>query len=161
MANKLSRSVGHSCEMLVALSELTDPEGMAAMDDDQADVTNADRDAPTGGDAHSKTVQVLLDVEELEELERVAAHRGSATSGVARGAATRSSASSSSTSSSTCTVLLWASPPVGASRSALVASAWSSSIAAMPSGSVSSDNATSISQECPTERDNLLAMRDL
>ena len=89
MASKLSRSVGHSCEMLAALSELPDPEGMAAMDDDQADATNADRDAPTGGDARSKTVQVLLDVEELEELERVAAHRGLSTSAVAREAILR------------------------------------------------------------------------
>ena len=45
--------------------------------------------APTGGDAHSETVQVLLNVEELDELERVAAHRGLSTSAVAREAILR------------------------------------------------------------------------
>ncbi len=47
------------------------------------------RDAPNVGDAHSKTLQVLLNVEELEELERVAAHRGLSTSAVAREAILR------------------------------------------------------------------------
>ena len=57
------------------MSELPDPEDMAG--------------APTGGDAHSETVQVRLNVEELDELERVAAHRGLSTSAVAREAILR------------------------------------------------------------------------
>ena len=53
------------------MSELPDPEDTA------------------GGAAHSKTVQVLLKVEEADELERVAAHRGVSTSAVAREAILR------------------------------------------------------------------------
>ena len=53
------------------MSELPDPEDTA------------------GGAAHSKTVQVLLNVEEVDELERVAAHRGVSTSAVAREAILR------------------------------------------------------------------------
>ena len=43
----------------------------------------------TGGDTRSRTVQVLLNVEELDELERVAAHRGLSKSAVAREAILR------------------------------------------------------------------------
>jgi hypothetical protein len=46
-------------------------------------------DAPTAGDARSKMLQVVLKVEELEELESVAAHRGLSTSAVAREAILR------------------------------------------------------------------------
>jgi hypothetical protein len=62
---------------------------MAAVENHEADPSNAHRDAPTGGDAHRKTVQVLLDVEELEELERVATRRGLSASAVAREAILR------------------------------------------------------------------------
>jgi hypothetical protein len=57
------------------MSELSDPENIA--------------DAPTAGDPRSKTVQVLLNVDELDELERLAAHRGLTTSAVAREAILR------------------------------------------------------------------------
>ena len=56
------------------MSELPDPEDLAG--------------APTG-DARSTTLQVLLNVEELDELERVAAHRGLSKSAVAREAILR------------------------------------------------------------------------
>ena len=39
--------------------------------------------------AHSETLQVLLSVEELDELEQLAAHRGLSTSAVAREAILR------------------------------------------------------------------------
>jgi hypothetical protein len=39
--------------------------------------------------SHSETLQVLLSVEELDELERLAAHRGLSTSAVAREAILR------------------------------------------------------------------------
>ena len=48
-----------------------------------------DPDDTAGGAARSKTVQVLLNVEEADELERVAAHRGLSTSAVAREAILR------------------------------------------------------------------------
>ena len=57
------------------MSELPDPEDVA--------------DAPTAGDARSTTLQVLLHVDELEELEGIAAHRGLSTSAVAREAILR------------------------------------------------------------------------
>ena len=57
------------------MSELPDPEDVA--------------DAPTAGGARSTMLQVLLNVEELDELERVAAHRGLSTSAVAREAILR------------------------------------------------------------------------
>jgi predicted transcriptional regulator len=56
------------------MSELPDPEDVAG--------------APTG-DARSTTLQVLLNVEELDELERLAAHRGLSKSAVAREAILR------------------------------------------------------------------------
>jgi uncharacterized protein YbaP (TraB family) len=69
---------------------------IAALLEEEAEVIDADRDAPitdartvTRGHGRSKTLQIRLNPEELEELERVAASRGLPTSTVAREAILR------------------------------------------------------------------------
>jgi len=64
---------------------------IAALLEEEAEAIDADRDAPitdattvTRGHGRSKTLQIRLNPEELEELERVAASRGLPTSTVAR-----------------------------------------------------------------------------
>lgn len=70
--------------------------GIAALLEEEAEAIDADRDAPitdsttvTRGHGRSKTLQIRLNPEELEELERVAATRGLPTSTVAREAVLR------------------------------------------------------------------------
>lgn len=69
---------------------------IAALLEEEAEAIDADRDAPitdaatvTRGHGRSKTLQIRLNPEELEELERVAASRGLPTSTVAREAVLR------------------------------------------------------------------------
>jgi hypothetical protein len=69
---------------------------IAALLEGEAEAIDADRDAPitdattvTRGHGRSKTLQIRLNPEELEELERVAASRGLPTSTVAREAVLR------------------------------------------------------------------------
>jgi hypothetical protein len=67
------------------MSERRDTKDMPAPGDEEAAVV----DAPTAGDGRSKTLQVLLEDEEHEELERLAASRGLSPSTVAREAILR------------------------------------------------------------------------
>ncbi len=69
---------------------------IGALLEEEAEAIDADRDAPitdattvTRGHGRSKTLQIRLNPEELEELERVAASRGLPTSTVAREAVLR------------------------------------------------------------------------
>lgn len=71
-------------------------EDVAALLEEEAAAIDADRDAPitdattvTRGHGRSKTLQIRLNPEELEELERIAASRGLPTSTVAREAILR------------------------------------------------------------------------
>lgn len=71
-------------------------EDIAALLEEEAASIDADRDAPitdvttvTRGHGRSKTLQIRLNPEELEELERIAASRGLPTSTVAREAILR------------------------------------------------------------------------
>jgi hypothetical protein len=66
------------------------PDNIADLLDEEAEAIDADRDAPivgstvTRGRGRSKTLQIRLNPEELEELERIAESRGLPTSTVAR-----------------------------------------------------------------------------
>ena len=69
---------------------------IAALLEEEAEVIDTDRDAPitesttvTRGHGRSKTLQIRLNPEEMEELERIAATRGLPTSTVAREAILR------------------------------------------------------------------------
>lgn len=74
----------------------TDTPKIAALQEEESEAIDANRDAPitdatavTRGHGRSKTLQIRLNPEELEELERIAATRGLPTSTVAREAILR------------------------------------------------------------------------
>lgn len=68
---------------------------LTALLDEEAEAIEADRDAPitnstvSRGNGRSKTLQIRLNPEELDELERIAADRGLPTSTIAREAILR------------------------------------------------------------------------